>query len=135
MAAQAQGVGLDEHRPGAEADFSNRGGERAGAAFNVGRIEREALHAVAGGAAPKLGAGGKLFADRRGVGVAVVFDDKQHRQREQRGKVQRLVHIARAGGTIAKEREADGGAAEPPLRIRGAKHVGVHRPEVADHRQ
>ena len=45
-------------------------------------VEREAFHAVAGGALPQLGAGGELFADGRRVGVAVVLDEKHDGQRE-----------------------------------------------------
>ena len=80
VAAEAHGVGLDQHGARRGADPGDGGGEGAGARLDIGGIEREALHTVAGGAAPELGAGGELFADRRGVGVAVVLEDENDRQ-------------------------------------------------------
>jgi hypothetical protein len=91
--------------------------------------------AVAGGAAPELGAGGELLGGGRRIGVAVVLDHEQHRQREQRGEIHRLVHVAGARAAVAEEGEADGGTALAALGIGGAGDGGEHGAEVADHRQ
>ena len=135
VAAEAHGVRLDQDGAGGGADLGDGGGESAGAGLDIGRVEREALHAVAGGAAPELGAGRELFADRRGVGVAVVLDDEDDGQREQRGEVERLVDVAGARGAVAEERKPDGGPAEAALGVRGARHIGEHRAEMRNHRQ
>ena len=54
---------------------------------------------------------------------------------EQRGEVERLVHVARAAGAVADEGEAHGRPAEAALRVGGADDVRHHGAEVADHRQ
>ena len=136
VAAQAQRVGLDEERARGGADFFDGRGKRAGGGGDVeGGVEREALDAVAGGALPELGVARELLGDGRGVRVAVVFDDEENRQREERGEVQRFVDIAGAGAAVAEESKAHGGAAEAALGIGRADDVAEHGAEVADHRQ
>ena len=136
VAAQAQRVRLDQQRAAGAVDLVDGGGERLERGGDVrGAVEGEALDAVAGGAAPELEPGGVLLADRRRVGVAVVLDDEEDRQVEQRGEVERLVHVARAAGAVADEGKAHGRPAETPLRVEGADHVRHHDAEMADHRQ
>ena len=74
-------------------------------------IESKAFDAVAGGALPELDVAGKLLGDGRRVGVAIVFDNEDDGQGEHRGEIERLVDVAGAGGAVAEEGEADGGAA------------------------
>ena len=136
VAAEAQRVGLDEERARGFPDFFDGGGERLRGGGDVDRgINGEAFHAVTGGAAPKLGVGGKLLGGRRRVGVAVVLDDEDDGEREERGEVEGLVDVAGAGTAVAEECEADGGAAEAALRIGQAGDVAEHGAEVADHGQ
>ena len=136
VAAEAKRVGLDEERARGFADFLDGGGERPGGGGDVeGGVEGEAFDAVAGGAAPEFGVGRELFRGGRGVGVAVVLDDEDDGEREERGEVEGLVDVAGAGPAVAEEREADGGAAEAALGIGHAGDVAQHRAEVADHRE
>ena len=106
VAAEAQRVGLDEERARGLPDFFDGGGERLRGGGDVDRgINGEAFHAVTGGAAPKLGVGGKLLGGRRRVGVAVVLDDEDDGEREERGEVEGLVDVAGAGTAVAEECE------------------------------
>ena len=95
VAAQAERVRLDQHRPAGGADAVDGCAEGRQDVRRVTAIHREALHAVALGAFEEIG-GDELFADRRRVGVLVVLDDEHHRRGEQRREVERLVDVAGA---------------------------------------
>ena len=134
MAAQAEGVRLDEERPAGGAGAVDGGGEGAEDDGRVTAIHFQALHAVALGALEEIGRG-ELLAHRGRVGVAVVLDDKNHGHGQHGREVQRLVDVARAGGAVAEESEADRGPAEAALRIGGADDIRQHDAEMGDHRQ
>ncbi len=136
VAAQAGHVGLDQEGAAGGAGAVDGGGETAGGGQRVGgKIEREALDAVAGGAVPEFQTGGELFADGRGVGVTVVFNDEDHGQAEECGEVHRLVHVAGGRGAVSEDGEADGRLTGAALGVGRADDVGEHGAEVGDHRQ
>ena len=134
VAAEAEGVDLDEHGAGFGADLLDHAGDLGGEGEGIGRVEFAALDAVAGGALPELGVGRDLFVDRGGVGVAVVLDQENDREGEDGGEVEALVDVAGAGAAVAEEGEADRGDAVATLGIGAAEDVGEHGPEMADHR-
>jgi hypothetical protein len=135
VAPEPQRVGLDQHRPRGRADLVDD--SRRALAVSPGSPQSidDALHAVAGGALPELGARGELLLGRRRVRVAVVLDHEDDREREEGGQVHRLVDVAGAGGAVAEERESDRLAAEAPLGIGGPEDRAAHGAQVADHRQ
>ena len=135
VAPQAQRSGLDQHRPRGPAHLLDDRAELPGGAHGVPAVDDEPFHPVPLGAPPELGALLELLAHGRRVGVAVVLDHEHDRQGEERGQVHRLVHVARARGAVAEEREADRLPAEPALRVGGAEDGAAHRPQVADHRK
>ena len=132
--AQAKGARLDQHGPAGLPHPVDGGGDCPEVDLDIGgTVEHLTLDPVARGAPPKLGACGILFAGRRGIGVAVVFDDKEDRQTQQGGEIQRLMHISRAAHPVADEREAHGRPPEAALRIGRACHSRYHGAKVADH--
>ena len=136
VAAQPQRPRLDKHGPrGARAPSRSR--RRASLRSGPDRRSRSRgppCRSRPPGARARCRCGNCSCGGRR-VGVAVVLDHEHDRKRQERGQVQGLVHVARARRAVAEEREADGLAAEPPLRVGGAEDGPAHRPQVADHRQ
>jgi len=130
---QAQRARLDEDGPRGRAHLSDDGVQGPGRPARVPALDHVALHAVARGAPPELGARRKLLGGRRRVSVAVVLDHEHDRQRQERGEVQRLVHVARARRAVAEEREPDGLAPEAALGVGGPEDGPAHGAQVADH--
>ncbi|CAM2898984.1 hypothetical protein RAHE111665_06005 [Rariglobus hedericola] len=125
VSAHTQDMGFDEDGARRGADLLDGGGERVGDRDHVARrgVDGEALHAVAGGALVELGAGGELLADGGRVGVFVVLDNEDDREREDGRQVEGLVDVAGAGSTVAEESEADGGFAVSALGVGYAEDV------------
>ena len=127
MPTEAKGAGFDQNGARGVPGFINRLAEHVRAGFDVGCIDGESFHLITGGAFPELGIGCELLADRGGVGIAIVLDDKDNGDRKERCEVERFVDIAGAGGTVAEEGKPHGFLAKTTLRIDGACHGAEHR--------
>ena len=134
VAAEPEGVGLDQKRLGGCPGLGNGGAELEHYLLGIAAVDGETLHAVAAGPLPQR-TGYELLVNGGRVGVAVVLDDEQDRQPQQGREVHGLVHVAGGTGAVAEESEADRRLAQPALRIDAADDVREHDAEMGDHRQ
>ena len=63
----------------------------------------------------------------------IVFDQEQHRDLVDRGDIERLVELARAGAAVADDRQAEDLLAVAPCRPGSAHDHAQHLAQVADH--
>ncbi len=108
--------------------FADRGVDRPG----IGAVDRAAGNAVGDGPVGELPAV-VLHACRRGKGIMVVFDQKQHRDLMDRGDIERFMELARARAAIADDRQAEDLLAIAARRPGPAHDQAQHLAQMADH--
>jgi len=135
MSPEPERPHLDQHRPRCRSHPVDDVTELPGGFAGIPELDREALHPVACGPSPQLGARDELLVERRGIRVPVVLYDEDNRKRHERREVHRLMHVAGARGAVPKERETHRLAPKSALRVGGPEDRAAHGPEVADHRK
>ncbi|MCR4414977.1 MAG: hypothetical protein NUV77_21370 [Thermoguttaceae bacterium] len=132
MAEKAKGHALDEPRQPILAHGGQGVVHRLVDGPSVQAVDRAPLDPVPGCPIRQAPAS-VLVAGRCGKGVMIVLDQKEHRDFEHRGHVQRLVKIAGARAAIANDGQAEDlltlGASGPDA----THHGGEHLPEMTDH--